>query len=142
MTFVCLWIPAWPTGAASSAEAVTGPRPPDGADAAAAAGAGAGGGPPLDRLTEALLRVSPRVAANGPGLLWADARGLSERPLAAALCAIVREQGAARVQAGIARTAIAAEVAARSRRPVVHPVVHPVGTSGCTSGRATSNRRE
>ena len=125
MTFVCLWIPAWPTGAASSAEAVTGPRPPDGADAAAV-GAGAGAGaPPLDQLTEALLRVSPRVAANGPGLLWADARGLSERPLAAALCAIVREQGAARVQAGIARTAIVAEVAARSRRPVVHPVVPP-----------------
>src|SRR4029077_11587472 len=58
MTFVCLWIPAWSTGAASSAEAVIGPRPPDGADAAAAA-AGAGEGPPLDRLTEALLRVSP-----------------------------------------------------------------------------------
>jgi hypothetical protein len=108
MTFVCLWIPAWPTGAASSAELATGPSPRDGADTA--------GVPPLDQLTEALLRVSPRVAAKGPGLLWADARGLSERPLATALCAIVREQGAASVQAGIARTAIAAEVAARSTR--------------------------
>jgi protein ImuB len=74
------------------------------------------GVPPLDQLTEALLRVSPRVAATGPGLLWADARGLAERPLAAALCAIVRAQGAASVQAGIARTAIVAEVAARSTR--------------------------
>jgi hypothetical protein len=120
MTFVCLWIPAWPTGAASSAEAVTGPRPPEGADAAVAEV------PPLDRLTEALLRVSPRVAASGPGLLWADARGLSERPLAAALCAIVQGQGAARVQAGIARTAIAAEVAARSGKPAGQPVVQPV----------------
>jgi hypothetical protein len=119
MTFVCLWIPAWPTGAASSAEPVTGPRPPDAVDAAEA-GVGAGP-PPLDQLTEALLRVSPRVAASGPGLLWADARGLSERPLAVALCAIVREQGAARVQAGIARTAIAAEVAARSRKPAGPP---------------------
>jgi hypothetical protein len=70
----------------------------------------------MDRLTEALLRVAPRVAAVGPGLLWADARGLSERPLAAALCAIVRAQGAPSVRAGIARTAIAAEVAARSGR--------------------------
>ncbi len=74
------------------------------------------GVPPLDQLTEALLRVSPRVAATGPGLLWADARGLAERPLAAALCAVVRAQGAASVQAGIARTAIVAEVAARSTR--------------------------
>ena len=37
-----------------------------------------------------------------------------------ALCATVREQGATRVQAGIARTAIAAEVAARSRKPAGH----------------------
>jgi hypothetical protein len=74
------------------------------------------GVPPLDQLTEALLRVSPRVAATGPGLLWADARGLAERPLAASLCAVVRAQGAASVQAGIARTAIVAEVAARSTR--------------------------
>jgi hypothetical protein len=102
MTFVCLWIPAWSIGAASIAES----RPARGTEVAAA--------PPMDRLTEALLCVAPRVAAVGPGLLWADARGLSERPLAAALCAIVREQGAPSVRAGIARMAIAAEVAARS----------------------------
>jgi hypothetical protein len=112
MTFVCLWIPAWPTGAASSAELATElatePSPQDGADMT--------GVPPLDQLTEALLRVAPRVAAAGPGLLWADARGLAEHPLATALCAVVRAQGAVRVQAGVARTAIAAEVAAKSTR--------------------------
>jgi protein ImuB len=90
MTFVCLWIPDWSTAAASTAEA-----------------------PALDRLTEALLHVAPRVAISAPGLLWADARGLPERALAEALCAVVRKQVGAGVQAAVAQTPIAAEVAAR-----------------------------
>jgi len=64
-------------------------------------------------LTEALLRVAPRVAIAARGLLWADARGLPERALAEALCAVVRRHGGGGVQAGVARTAIVAEVAAR-----------------------------
>jgi hypothetical protein len=100
MTFVCLWIPSWSTDAASIAETpatLSASTPPM---------------PPPDQLIEALLQVAPRVAMGARGLLWADARGLSEHALADALCSIVRAQGASRVQAGVARTAIAAEVAA------------------------------
>ena len=94
MTFVCLWIPHWSTDAASSAE----------------------------QRIDALLRVAPRVASEGGGgggggggargLIWADACGLDERAMAAQLCAAVREHGATSVRAGVARTAIAAEVGA------------------------------
>lgn len=120
MTFVCLWIPSWSTDAASSAE--TG----------GSAGDAVGGAPPTDRLTDALLRIAPRVLVGEcagrrrdghvfeghardsgiPELIWADARGLPERSLALALCASVRSQGASEVRAGVARTAIAAEIAA------------------------------
>ncbi len=68
--------------------------------------------PPPDQLIEALLQVAPRVAMVARGLLWADARGLPEQSLAAALCGVVRSHGGDGVQAGVARTAIAAEVAA------------------------------
>ena len=114
MTFVCLWIPHWSIGAASSAEAeLTGVADEEEVTLSA------------DRLTDALLRVAPRVAIGQRGLLWADARGLAERPLAEELCAVVREQGAASVRAGVARTAIAAEVAAHGDAGVI--IVVPPG---------------
>src|SRR5580693_7676652 len=76
MTFVCLWIPDWSTDAASIAEpgdAMRRPYPHP---------------PALDRLTESLLRIVPRVKV-GAGLIWADARGLPERTVAERLCATV-----------------------------------------------------
>jgi protein ImuB len=100
MTFVCLWIPSWSTGADAPGE----PRAPD--ESAA--------------LAVALLRVAPRIAIDEPrGLVWGDARGLRARPVAAALLACLAERGHAGVRAGIAGTAVAAEVAARhaSRAP-------------------------
>jgi protein ImuB len=99
MTFVCLWIPSWSTGAASTAEATPPARVL----------------PPPDLLIEALLEVAPRVAIAERGLLWADARGLCVRSLAESLCEIVRsrwEEMGDGMRAGAARTAIAAEVAA------------------------------
>jgi protein ImuB len=113
MTFVCLWIPGWSTVAASTAEAID--------SEAIDSEAIDSGAPSPDRLTEALLHVAPRVAVAARGLPWADARGLPERALAEALCAVVREHGGAGVQAAVARTAIVAEVAAMNHSFTVVP---------------------
>jgi hypothetical protein len=83
MSFVCLWSPSWPTGAAFPAD-----------------------------LAAALLTGAPRIAVGEAGRLWADARGLSGSALAAELLEIAREHGVDDVRAGTAMTAIAAEVAA------------------------------
>jgi hypothetical protein len=84
MTYVCLWSPAVPTGAASAAE-----------------------------LAPALLEIAPRVHVGVRGVVWADARGLDARPLARALLDTLRAAGAsARTRAAIAATPVAAEVAA------------------------------
>lgn len=82
MTFVCLWIPAGPTGAASAAE-----------------------------LAAALLPIVPRVRVAGPRI-WADARGLAARPLAEALLETLELEGATGARAGLALVPVAAEVAA------------------------------
>ncbi len=97
MTFVCLSRLADPTGAASVAE-----------------------------LAPRLLARAPRVRAEARGLIWADARGLPARPLADELLALLRAWGSADPRAGIAGTAIAAEVASRfGGGPVVEV---PAGT--------------
>ena len=83
MSFVCLWSPTWPTGAAFPAE-----------------------------LSVALLGAAPRIALGDAGRVWADARGLSGSTLAAELLEVVRAHGVADARAGVAMSAIAAEVAA------------------------------
>jgi hypothetical protein len=83
MSFVCLWSPTWPTGAAFPAD-----------------------------LTVALLAEAPRIALGDAGRVWADARGLSGGALAERLLEVARERDIGDVRAGVAMSAIAAEVAA------------------------------
>ena len=85
MSFVCLWSPTWPTGAAFPAD-----------------------------LAVALLAEAPRIAVGEAGRLWADARGLSGSALAETLLHVVRDAGVSDARAGVAVSAIAAEVAAVS----------------------------
>jgi hypothetical protein len=93
MSFVCLWSPSWPTDAAFPAD-----------------------------LAAALLAHAPRLAVGESGRVWADARGLSGSALAAELLEVTREYGVSDARAGVAMTAIAAEVAA------VHGEVRELGT--------------
>ena len=81
MTFVCLWNPVAGTAAASA------------------------------ELAAALLTLAPRIRADRPGLIWADARGLAAPALTAALLAMTRERGGV-PRAGVALVPVAAEVAA------------------------------
>src|SRR5687767_385461 len=83
MSFVCLWTPHWRTGAASAAE-----------------------------LAPVLLTCVPRVATDERGLLWADARGMDARAVAGEALEILRAREVVDVRAGVASTAIAAEMAA------------------------------
>ena len=83
MSFVCLWSPSWPTGAAFPAD-----------------------------LAVALLAEAPRLAVGESGRVWADARGLSGGALAERLLEVARDAGVNDVHAGVAMSAIAAEVAA------------------------------
>lgn len=84
MTFVCLWSPRWATG-----------------------------GAPLADLAAVLLEEAPRVAVEGRGVVWADARGLPASRLARAL--LERAEWRTReVRAGVAAVPVAAEAAARS----------------------------
>jgi protein ImuB len=110
MTFVCLWSPDWATA-----------------------------GAPLAELATALLEQVPRVAVEGRGVIWADARGLPAPKLAWSLLKAAsppsrvpenesQAQGGATglfrnpqsaihnqgVKAGVAAVPIAAELAARS----------------------------
>lgn len=97
MTFVCLSIPSSSTGAAPSAE-------------------GADGDPGAERLlaklAPAALAIAPRIVVEPRGVLWADARGLAAHAIAGALLECARRCGVAAVRAGVAATAVAAEVAA------------------------------
>jgi protein ImuB len=83
MSFVCLWSPSWPTGAAFPAD-----------------------------LGAALLAHAPRLAIGEGGLVWADARGLNGSALGETLLRVVRDFGVDGIRAGVAMSAIAAEVAA------------------------------
>jgi hypothetical protein len=83
MSYVCLWSPAWPTGAAFDAD-----------------------------LAPALLACAPRVVVGDDNRIWVDARGLHAAQLAILLIDTVRAHGIAGVRAGTALTPIAAECAA------------------------------
>jgi protein ImuB len=111
MSYVCLWSPAWRTGA----------------------------GPGLE-LGESLLAIAPRVAVERRGVVWADARGLPAEPLALELAGAVAELQASAAGeavaaaaigpgAGVAAVPVAAELAARlaARAPAAGPVVVPSG---------------
>ena len=87
MTFVCLWIPGEPTGAARAAER--------GAARASA-----------------LLRLAPRVRVECQRVIWADGRGLAAVPLARALLEVLRAEEVSAPRAGVAGTPVAALVAA------------------------------
>ena len=96
MTFVALWRPA-PTGGTPAAS-------PDGPG-------------PDEALGDALIRVAPHVAlgdgdANGR-IVWADARGLPARTVAADVLRVAQELGHAEARIGVARVAVVAAVAAR-----------------------------
>ena len=95
MSYVCLWSPAWPTGAAFDAD-----------------------------LAPALLECAPRVVVGDDNRIWIDARGLHAAQLAEQLLTVVRAHGVPHVQAGTALTPIAAECAAahsQSTLTVVKP---------------------
>lgn len=83
MSYVCLWSPAWPTGAAFDAD-----------------------------LAPALLGCAPRVVVGDDHRIWIDARGLHAAQLAEQLLTVVRAHGVPGVRAGTALTPIAAECAA------------------------------
>ena len=88
MSFACLWSPAWQTG--------VGPAP---------------------ELVPILLQSAPRIAVRTPGpqpgVVWADARGLSAVILAEALLDRAAQEGVTGARAGVAGTPSAAEIAAR-----------------------------
>jgi len=87
MSYVCLWSPSWPTGAAFPAELITD-----------------------------LLQHVPRVRLGAGGRVWADARGLDAGALALTLVDVAHRHGYSNAHAGAATTAIAAELAATQRR--------------------------
>ena len=97
MSYVCLSIPSWSTGAARAESGALVPVLPD------------------------LLAHAPRVMVGEDGLLWADARGLHAPALAAQLLDVLRthDVGGTEVRAGTAATPIAAAAAAtRGTSPV------------------------
>lgn len=83
MSYVCLWSPAWPTGAAFDAD-----------------------------LAPALLECAPRVVVGDNNRIWIDARGLHAAQLAEHVLTVVRAHGVPSVRVGTALTPIAAECAA------------------------------
>jgi hypothetical protein len=83
MSYVCLWSPAWPAGAAFDAQ-----------------------------LAPALLACAPRVVVGDDNRIWIDARGLHAAQLAEQVLNVVRSHGVPGVRAGVAITPIAAECAA------------------------------
>ncbi len=95
MSYVCLWSPSWPTGAAFPAELIT----------------------------DLLVHV-PRVRVGAGGRVWADARGFDALALAVKLVDVAHRHGYSNAHAGAATTAIAAELAA-TQRHVPFTVVKP-----------------
>ena len=86
MTFVALWIPDWPTGAAAN-----------------------------DLLAQ-LLSVAPRAAVSAEKqLAWLDARGLDSVALVESARAALEEIGVTEVFAGAARVPCVAEIATKER---------------------------
>ena len=102
MTFVCLWSPAWQTGAGFS-------------DRSSSARAESAERPELVALAATLLSCAPRVrvdCTNERAVIWADARGLPARMLAHDLIARLLDDGVEEPRAGVASTPVAAELAA------------------------------
>ncbi len=95
MSYVCLWSPSWPTGAAFPAELLTD-----------------------------LLQHTPRVRVGAGGRVWADARGFDAGALAVKLVDVAHRHAYSNAHAGAAATAIAAELAATQRR-VPFTIVKP-----------------
>lgn len=95
MSYVCLWSPAWPTGAAFDAQ-----------------------------IAPALLACAPRVVVGDDHRIWIDARGLHAAQLAEQLLNVVRSYGIPGTRAGVAITPIAAECAA-AHTPASMTVVKP-----------------
>jgi len=89
MSFVCLWIPDWPT-AAGSRTSSTG----------------------RTDLPTALLAVAPHVVTGARGIIWVDAHGLDATMIGRRTLELARRYSGAAPRVGVARTAIAAEVAA------------------------------
>jgi protein ImuB len=94
MSYVCLWSPSWPAGAAFDAE-----------------------------LVPALLAHAPRIVVGDAGRVWVDARGLHASMLAERLVATLREHAVAGIRAGAAITPIAADVAATWTPALEHVVL-------------------
>lgn len=120
MSYVCLWIPRSPTGAACDAEVGTE------ADARADGEIATG-------FVTSLLAVAPHVALEtraAGALYWVDVRGLLARRVANAVLRMAREAGHVRARIGVAGTAIVAELAASREGDNGGPalVVVPPGT--------------
>ncbi|MFL5561559.1 MAG: hypothetical protein ACJ79K_08800 [Gemmatimonadaceae bacterium] len=82
------------------------------------AGPGAPDAPGSDEaLGDALIRVAPHVALGegdaGGRIVWADARGLPARTVAAGVLGVAQELGHASAKVGVARVAVVAAIAAR-----------------------------
>jgi hypothetical protein len=98
MSFICLWSPAWRTLPGAGLQKPVAVVHPE--------------------IAATLLARAPRVATggmNGQGVIWADARGFStpgKAELANELLAILARRGINDARAGIADTAVAAEIAA------------------------------
>lgn len=78
----------------------------------------------MERLSAALLTISPHVVIGARGVIWLDARGLSAAELGAMTLALAGERGVEDARVGVARIAIAAELAAmvgRTRVTIVPP---------------------
>src|SRR6476620_3915533 len=95
MSYVCLWSPLCPSGAAFDAA-----------------------------LARALLTCAPRVVVGDDNRIWIDARGLHAAQLAEQLLTVVRAHGVPGVRAGVAITPIAAECAS-AHTPASLTVVKP-----------------
>lgn len=89
MSFVCLWIPDWPTAAGSRTSSTGGTD-----------------------LPTALLAVAPHVVTEARGVIWVDARGLDATAIGRRTLEVARRYGGDAPRVGVAQTAIAAEVAA------------------------------
>jgi hypothetical protein len=108
MSYVCLWSPAWPTGAAFDAD-----------------------------LAPALLACAPRVVVGDDNRIWVDARGLHAAQLAEQILTVVRAHGVPGVRAGAALTPIAAECAAvHTRSVILRPKAEGSGATATRSPRS------
>jgi protein ImuB len=85
MTFICLYCPDWKSQ-------------------------------PLERLASAALKIVPRVTVDsGRGMIWADGKSLELNAICQDLETVIGEVTTSRVQLGVSRVPIAADVAARYR---------------------------